>query len=266
MGKNDAQLLHAANALVSQEILVVEEYEVDLFRKMDHFENLLHKFLQLEDTLLLEKLLKVCKEKSDFTALFPVLVKSGVSWTILKPAWQDYFNMAGIENGTEFLQKVHNFSFYILDVDCSRDQDRQELNVATFTGMVEKFKVLQDGETFSDIYEEMSVLGNIFIIAEVLGYNLFKFNKSLSGIFIKQVFCSSNMHPNKVGVVWVRLVTDLYSCTNLLENWEEDAEEYEDLDECAFFVRYFEVVERVGADIKGILGKDAFCMFVLFIA
>lgn len=154
--------MHAANALVSQEILVVEEYEVDLFLKMDHFENLLHKFLQLEDTLLLEKLLKVCKEKSDFTALFPVLVKSGVSWTILKPAWQDYFNMAGIENGTEFLQKVHNFSFYILDVDCSRDQDRQELNVATFTGMVEKFKVLQDGETFSDIYEEMSVLGNFF--------------------------------------------------------------------------------------------------------
>lgn len=248
--KNSIQLLHDANTLLSlefeNETASLGNFRDDLFPKSVHFQNLVDKFHLLTDTQPLTKLFKLCQEKSDFTKMFPSLLNSAVSWDILKPVLQDYFPMQEIQSGEQFLSKVLHFRLFV-DVE-STDKMRNDFKLETFESCLLTFQRLKTARKFAKTAEKTGTIREFFLIAERLRYNLFEFAKSLCPTLLRMSLFSKKVVKDKLGVMFVQLVTDLYCCTNMTQNWQREAEWW-------ILLRYFQVAEKVEADITHILGN-----------
>ncbi|OXA47703.1 hypothetical protein Fcan01_17590 [Folsomia candida] len=241
---NSPRTLHAANALVSLEIDTTDDG--DLFKNLDLFKHLLNKFLQLEDTVLVTKLLQICQEKSDFNKLFFVILDSGMDWTIMRAILHDFFSIDGIQDGMKFAKKAQQICLHIQIFELREDKKRGELELyfAAFKQILQKFTMLYSAGFMEQ--KELFVMVNFFQISEVLKYDLFQFMKSQPASVVKMFLrVSSRIEMRKM---WVRLVTDLYCCTKLLDNWPRE-------EETRVLLHFFRKAEKFGADIKGILGE-----------
>ncbi|OXA48261.1 hypothetical protein Fcan01_17366 [Folsomia candida] len=240
--------LRDAYSLVSLET-IAEGYK-DLFPKVSHFQNLVNKFALLEDTEPLKKLFQICQKRAaDFTAVFPSLLKFGVGWNALQSVLQDYFALDGIKTGEKFLDKAKQFRLFVAAE--TLDKSIIQFKFETFEAFTKKFKELYAAQKFTTYNHETLTVLEFFLIAEVLRYNMLEFAKSIPPTFLKRVLCSKKLVKEKFGVMWVRLVTDIYCCTNLMDDCQLDEEELE----CRVLASYFQLVEKFGVDITGILGN-----------
>ncbi|XP_035713101.1 uncharacterized protein LOC118437819 isoform X1 [Folsomia candida] len=252
------ELLHDANNLVlpdisAQQLMYKDEYD-DCFKNLPHFEKVLNKFIQLEDSDLLQQFIQICHKHSDYNKLSPLLLKAGISPTILNKSLKDFFNQDNIQDGEKFLHNLYDFGSHVKAFTFYGDKDTAEIYYEVFTSILERYEeMVEDEDDYAEQYV-MDYLAEFFRISEKMGYNLFNFMKYRPPNVVQAGLFGCTLDPVEfeLGVVFIRPVTDLYSCTRLFDDWTK---EYENcLEEVRFLTYFFQLVEKVGADIKGLLG------------
>ncbi|XP_035712399.1 uncharacterized protein LOC110855672 [Folsomia candida] len=248
---DSSELFHAAKSLLSLDIHEESDEGDDCFQNFAHFKELLDIYMMLEDSEILQEFLQLCVQKSDFNVLFGILLKSGVEMGMLKASLREFFDLQGTQSEDDFHRKIEKYCLHIRSFDFSVDKDREKIYFDAFSALLEKYKELQNADKFS-AKTEIAVVTEFFKISEVWKYNMLNFVGSRSPEFAKQVlfYCTCNSLGG-LEAGWVRFVTELYCSTKLLENWINEGEHGPE--EETFLYIFFMIVEKVGADIRGLL-------------